>query len=141
MNSPFKKSATEKQRRLRSETCDRLAADGLPAHPATGVMAGDLINSNGFPWLEFGISEKCPTVQEISDIVRRPDTPGFIAVMQPTEFPFAVVEWRTFAWLMSLARDCEEAKVREAHEQLENKLGKMIAAMKAAAPASETPNE
>jgi len=84
-------------------------------------MKGDLVGSNHFPWLTFGITDTPPSVEEISALVRRPDSSGFVAVVQPTEFPFAIVEWRTFCWLLSLARDHLQAKSEEAAQRLRDK--------------------
>lgn len=105
---------TDKQRRLRAATCKQLTTDGLDAEPSKGSMRGMLMNSHNFPWMTFGVADRPPSVEEICALVRRHDSPGFVAVVQPTEQPFAIVEWRVFIWLMKLARDCEEKALSEA---------------------------
>lgn len=128
-----KKPLTDRQRKLRAATCERLTSEGLAAAPIQGSMRGELTKSNGFPWLSFGIADTKPTVEEISALVRRPDSPGFVAVLQPTEFPFAVVEWRTFTWLLKIALDCEETKLREAAQRLHDTLPRnLVNALKGA---------
>lgn len=125
MTEPNKKPITERMRRIRRETCERLTADGLRADPIPGAMSGELVKSNNFAWMIFDIADKIPTVDEINQAVRRHNL-SFVAVLQPTEHPFAVVPWDTFTELMRLAKDREEAKLREDREKCEAKYAKLI---------------